>query len=175
MATKYPISDIPTFEAKMIANCYDASERGLIKILIRTGMHISCICALTPNDLKKKNTRLAISWKRPKTHKTMEFYLYKEDIDDIKAFLDPNSRRLKRKGYHCKIKNIGIRAGYDDIAPMTFRHNLCIKMMQKYRGDVNLVAQIMGCTPNVIYRNYAAYSQAQIDARMLEGEHDAVY
>lgn len=168
MATKYPISDIPTFEAKMIANCYDAPERGLIKVLIRTGMHISCVCELSEKNLKRKDKRLAISWKRPKTHKTMEFYLYKEDIDDIKAFLDPKVRRLKRKGYHCKIKNIGQRAGYDDIAPMTFRHNLCIKMMEKYNGDVNLVSQIMGCSPGVIYRNYAAYSQAQIEDKMID-------
>jgi site-specific recombinase XerD len=158
--TKYPILD-GAFDAKMIEACYDDVERGMVRLLSITGMHISSLCNLKTTSLSRRGVMTYIVWVRPKTNKTMEARIPKQFVSDVEAFL--RARRLGRVGYDDKIKVIAKRAGYEGISAMTFRHNRCIKAIQDHDGNPMLVAQVMGCSAEIVFRNYSKLSEQQLE------------
>jgi integrase len=165
--TKYPILD-GVFDAKMIEACFDDVERGMIRLLIITGMHVSSLCNLKPSMLSRRGVMTYIVWVRPKTKKTMEARIDKQYVADVEAFL--KVRRLCRVGYDDKIKNIAKRAGYDGISAMTFRHNRCIKAIKDHDGNPMLVAQVMGCSAEIVFRNYSKLSEQQLADKERDAE-----
>jgi len=165
--TKYPILD-DAFDAVMLEACYGGAERGLIRILSLTGMHVSALCKLTPASIIPRGSLSYIAWKRPKTNKTMEALLPKRYHEDVYAFIA--SRRLTRWAYNIKLKQIGERAGYPGISTMTFRHNRCVRAIKEHQGNPMLVAQIMGCTVDVVFRNYSKLSEMQLADKERDAE-----
>lgn len=150
--TKYPIID-KGFTLKMLGASKDDEERGLITILDLTGMHVSAICSLSPSSMVKQGSQHVLRWIRPKTDKTLECYISKDKVELINAFL--GMRRKSRQHYFNTVKEIGDRAGYDSVSPMTFRHNRCIRALTEEDHTIWEVPHIMGCTLEVAVRNYS--------------------
>ncbi len=69
--TKYPVLD-DDFLLKTLGVCQDDEERGLVTILDLTGMHVSCLCSLSPEILIKQGNRTYLWWVRPKTNMTLQ-------------------------------------------------------------------------------------------------------
>ncbi|MBI0584658.1 MAG: tyrosine-type recombinase/integrase [Methanomassiliicoccus sp.] len=157
--TKYPILD-DDFVTLMLGSCYDNEDRGLVTILSLTGMHISSLCALGPGNLIKQGSKAYLQWVRPKTNKTLQALIPKDYAKDICEFLA--LRRKTRQHYHALVKKIGERAGYEDVSPMTFRHNRCLRALTKEGYSIFEVPQIMGCTLDVAVRNYSKLREDQL-------------
>lgn len=173
MTTKYPILD-PDVKLKLLGACRDDKERGLILILLETGMHVSCIAS--PRDRKGKprerpkvirEGRLRfVEWKRPKTNRLLRSNpITSVEAELIEAFLKMPSQSGKHYDTICC--QIGKRAGYDGVSSMTLRHTRCIRALRpKEQGGEGYtiweVPHVMGCTLDVATRNYAALSGEQL-------------
>lgn len=155
MVTKFPILD-DDFLLKMIGACRDQGERGIIRILDLSGMHVS---SLRNVKVVTKGSRKYLSWVRPKTNRTMECLVPPDNLDDILGFLahKPHSREQYRR----IVKEIGARAGYESISPMTFRHNRCIRSIKAHDHNPFIVAQDMGCSVDVVFRNYSKLKEIE--------------
>lgn len=157
--TKYPVLD-EDFLIKMVGSCSNDEERGLVLVLHLTGMHISSVCELDPSSLIKQGSRTYIRWVRPKTNKTLQAQVPKEYVEPIRDFLA--MRRKTRQHYHTVLKTIGARAGFQDVSPMTFRHNRCLRGLTQEGYTIYEVPQVMGCTLDVAVRNYSKLREDQL-------------
>lgn len=95
---------------------------------LRGGMHISSCVSLTTDNIKKRGSRHFLEWSRTKTRCGVPAQIPKDYLDGITAYLS-HPRRLTRQQHNNILKEIGERAGYDELAPMTFRHTLCVKLI----------------------------------------------
>ena len=154
--TKYPVLD-PDFTIKMIGACKDEEERGLIRILDLSGMHVS---SLGNVKVVTKGSKHFLSWMRPKTNKTLEVLIPSDNLQDIQGFL--THKRHSRRHYLRMVQVIGERAGYEGISPMTFRHNRCIRSIKDHDCNPFIVAQDMGCSIDVVFRNYSKLREDQL-------------
>lgn len=165
--TKFPILD-KDFLNKMRGACKNKKERAVLMILALTGMHVSSLMKLTAKNLIQKGRSYDLEWVRPKTAKTLSMNLSinvpDEDFEAIKEFLE--SKKKSRQWYWKMVRDIGKRADYDGISPMTFRHTRCIQMI---RDDYPLltIPHLMGCTMDVVEKNYSKLAEAQKDAESL--------
>ena len=157
--TKYPVLD-DDFTIKMLGVCHDEEERGIITVLDLTGMHVSSLCGLGPENLIKQGSKSYLRWVRPKTNKTLQALVPKESVQTIHELL--KMRRKSRQHYHALVKQIGIRAGYQDVSPMTFRHNRCLRGLTKEGYSIFEIPQVMGCTLDVAVRNYSKLKEDQL-------------
>ena len=160
MVTKYPVLD-PNFPLAMIGACEDDVERGLVRILL-TGMHISNVVSLTEKNIIREGPNVYLTWGRVKTGKQLRAWVRgKNELADMRAFIT-RKRRKTIRWYQRLVKIIGERAGYENISPMTFRHSRCVQLLKEHDYNVPLVAQLMGCSQNVIIRNYAQLADMQL-------------
>ena len=157
--TKYPVLD-EGFTLKMLGACRNDEERGLVTVLDLTGMHVSSICSLCPANLIKQGNRTYLRWIRPKTKKTLQALVPKEALPTVSAFL--GMRRKSRQHYHALVRDIGRRAGFEDVSPMTFRHNRCLRGLTKEGYTIFEIPQVMGCTLDVAVRNYSKLREDQL-------------
>jgi len=162
--TKYAIVD-PNFFPKVLAEAKNEKERGMIAILYYSGMHVSSLIKLNRSNLKKSGNSNRLEWRRTKTGKAMSCTIPSKHIDSIVAFLE--SRKPSRQYIHRIIREMGAKAGYDDISPMTFRHSRCVRaFLPKDQGGDGLpffvINQLMGCSMGVVIRNYALMTDLQI-------------
>lgn len=142
----------------MIGACIDEQERGLIRILDLSGMHVS---ALRNVSIASRGNRNYLTWKRPKTNKTLEVLIPPDNLVDIQGFLA--HKRHHRTQYYRIVKQIGKKAGFEGLSPMTFRHNRCIRSIEAHQGNLFVVSQDMGCTWQVVVRNYSKLSEEQME------------
>lgn len=154
---KYGITD-DSFLAKMIEQCDNDRDRGLVYILYFTGMHGSCLSTLTLDSLKHEGDKVYIRWRRTKTKKQMEAPLPKDKLPIIETFLTARKRSIQWT--NIALKDIGQRAGFDDVTTMTFRHTRCIQLIKK-GIPLSVIAEVMGCTVGVIIRNYGKLTETQ--------------
>ena len=157
--TKYPVLD-DDFTIKMLGSCLDDEQRGIITILDLTGMHVSSLCQIGPENLIRQGAKTYLRWVRPKTKKTLTALVPKEKILTLQSFLE--LRRKSRQHYHFLVKSIGIKAGYQDVSPMTFRHNRCLRGLTKEAYSIYEIPQVMGCTLDVAARNYSKLREDQL-------------
>lgn len=149
---KYPVVD-PDFYIKMRGAAWNEEVRGLCVVLELTGMHIWSVTKLKAGNLKRQGKHRVLEWVRPKTMKTLNRIIPKDDVDIVEAFIT-KYRRKSRQHYHNVIKEVGQRAGYDDvISPMTYRHQRCISLLKSGK-EVWEVPHIMGCTLDTVMKNY---------------------
>jgi len=167
--TKYPILDT-AFLPKLIEQCTDDIERGLVYVLYYTGMHGSCLQEITEKSLIKEGPRYYLEWSRPKTHKTMRCLVPLEKIATITAFLQAKKKTIQ--GYNFRIKRIGSKAGFDGISTMTFRHTRCIRALRDEGYGLYMVPHVMGCTPEVVARNYTKMTEEQLDREKVNLDED---
>ena len=165
--TKYPIMD-DAFYLRMLGACADDEERGLITIFDLTGMHVSSMCELGPDNLIRQGGKTYIRWVRPKTNKTLQALVPNDRIQTIEKFL--KMRRKSRQFYHFLVKKIGLKAKYEDVSPMTFRHNRCLRGLTVEGYSIYEIPQVMGCTLDVAVRNYAKLREDQLAREQREGQ-----
>jgi integrase len=156
---KFPVID-PDFLIKLLGVCRDDEERGLIQVLNLTGMHISSVCKLGPDNIIKRGAKTYITWIRPKTNRTLEALIPPSIEHDILGFT--THKRHSRQHYLRMVKVIGLRAGYEGISPMTFRHNRCIRAFSE-GYTLYEVPQVMGCSLEVVMRNYSKLREDQLN------------
>ena len=161
---KYAVLD-ESFLPKMIEQCVDDVDRGLVYILNFTGMHGSLLRELTTKNLIRHGDRYYIEWARTKTNKTMNAQVPKVKLPQIEAFLKSKKKTLRH--YNYVLKALGEAVGFDGISTMTFRHGRCIYMLKVEKRPITEVAQVMGCTVKVVSENYA-----QMRSDQLASEHD---
>lgn len=175
-ATKYPIIEQDTRDIllKLLGACRDDEQRGLVRLLWYTGMHPCCFASPRKkgDECRRQYIRVSkmgngwwILWRRAKTGKELRMPVPKEDIDSIKSFLA--MRAKSNKHYNDVLEAIGRRAGYDEVSCLTLRHTLCVRALTpKERGGLGMssaeVASLMGCTEEVLWRNYAQLRMDQI-------------
>jgi len=158
--TKYPILD-DDFLVKMLGSCANDEQRGMVTVLELTGMHVSSLCSLSPDSMIRQGSKTYLRWVRPKTHKTLQALIPKESVGTVAAFL--KVRRKSRQYYHFLTNEIGEKAGYQDVSPMTFRHNRCLRGLTKEGYSIWEIPQVMGCTLDVAARNYSKLREDQLD------------
>ncbi len=172
MSTKYPIIDRDV-RLKLLGACIDDEQRGLVLLLYNTGMHAACFCSPRKGTeyrrdqirITREGGRHYISWSRAKTDKRLRVPIGKHDADAIKKFLA--MRPKTNKHYNDVLTRIGNRAGYDGVTCATMRHTFCIRALTPVdEGGLGLsfheAAMVMGCTLEVLYRNYAQLRMDQI-------------
>lgn len=149
-STKRPVSD-DGFYLRMINACADREERGMVQILDLTGMNVSSLCSLSPKDLVREGDGHALYWMNPRTSKSYSIPIPDDQYQMIFDFV--NMRRKTRQQYHALVKKIGRKAGYQDISPITFRHNLCLRLL-KEKCSFSEVQRITGCSLPFVMRTY---------------------
>ena len=146
------------FLPKMIEQCSDDQERGMVYILYYTGMHGSVLRNLSLDNLKVEGESTYLRWTRTKTNKRMEAPLPQNRLPIIRQFLIG-----KKPGFrwmNILLKDIGERAGYEGVSTMTFRHTRTLRLIQE-GVPLPMIAEVMGCTGDVITRNYAKLTETQ--------------
>lgn len=162
--TKYAVLD-KAFLPKMIEQCVDDVDRGLIYTLYFTGMHGSLLESISEKNLIRHGDKHYLEWSRTKSKRTMNTQVPKVKIPQIEAFL--KSKKKTMRHYNYLLKAIGEGAGFEGLSTMTFRHSRCVRMLRDEKRPVTEVAQEMGCTIDVVTRNYAKMRNDQ-----LASEHD---
>lgn len=182
-ATKYPVLD-PDFKLKLLGACRDDEERGLISLLWLTGMHV---CVFSNDEdrprprIKKEGPITYIYWKRAKTGKELRQAIPRDMVEVITDFLAlKHGKRKCIKVYSDKVREIGRRAGYDDVSPNTLRHTRCLRgLLSKERGGEGRtmweMTTVMGCSIDVVRRNYSVLHDLQyLDDAELGKEYEEV-
>lgn len=164
--TKYAIVD-PDFFPKVLAETKNEKERGMIVVLYCSGMHVSSLIELSKSNLKKVGNAYRLEWRRTKTGKAMSCNIPSKYHGPVAAFLE--SRKPSRQYIHRIIKEMGAKAGYENISPMTFRHSRCVRaFLPKEQGGEGMpffvVNQLLGCSMGVITRNYAIMTDGQVQS-----------
>jgi integrase len=167
---KYPVLD-KDFILKMLGACLTDEQRAVIFILWLTGMHISSLMNLSKDSLKKMGDKYYLEWVRPKTKKTLRAEISKEYVPLVEKFL--SMKKKTRVHYWSIVKEIGKRAGYDDISPMTFRHTRCVRALMSIEDggegySLFEVPHLMGTTPDVVARNYSQIPKEVLEKKMRE-------
>lgn len=172
--TKFPILD-RDFRPKILNQCETQTDRGLIKLLFATGMHISAALEVTPESVLKEGKRKKVKWRRPKTERMLQVYLLPTDIEDIEFWAALSPTRKKSDTYWFRrIGELARNAGYDDVSTMTFRHTKCCTLLARGWPD-SLVAAFLGCTVQVVQRNYSKMKEDEmyrLDAEAMSKEFD---
>jgi integrase len=170
---KYPIIDRDV-KLKMLGACADDRERGLVLLLLNTGMHPSVFCSPRKRNGKARERPKVVrdgaerylQWKRPKTNKTLRSLpIRKDELALIEKFLALPTQ--SNKHYDFILERIGRRAGYDGVSCLTMRHTYCIWLLRpKAEGgrgfSIYQVPHWMGCTLEVAARNYSIMSSSQL-------------
>jgi hypothetical protein len=118
--TKKAVED-SDFYQKMLRCCTNDEQRGLVTILDMTGMRVSGLCGLTPSSLVYVDGKPGIQWREPQTGLLFKTQVDGRKLHNVECFL--RSRRKTRRHYYNLIRQIGARAGFEDVSPMTFFHN----------------------------------------------------
>lgn len=147
---KYGVRD-KMFYTKMRASAWNTESLSIAVIFELTGMHVWSMQRLTPESIHKEGGDRVLYWVRPKNYKTLNRLLPSNDVDLVKSGLE--FRRKSRTFYWDVVKNLGKRAGFDDISPMTYRHQRCVWLL--WHGySVWEVPHIMGCDLDIVMKNY---------------------
>lgn len=172
--TKFAILD-DNFFPRMMSEARNDKERGMVAILYYSGMHASSLLTLNRSNLKRIGSNHRLEWRRTKTARAMSCAIPSRYNEPVIAFLE--SRKPSRQYIHRVVKELGQKAGYDDISPMTFRHTRCVRaFMPKDQGGDGLpffaVNQIMGCSMGVVVRNYAIMADHQLYSDVTESKEE---
>lgn len=169
MNKKFPEPD-PNFYKKVRAHATTDFQRGIVFILQATGMHLACLLSLKPNQM---NTNGHISWARTKTGRPMRAKVPKADRMTVRAWIGRyGSNKRSASGVQKALRQVGARAGFPDVSPMTFRAQRAVRLLDE--GEpYHEVAHLMGCSPGVLMANYAQLKEdRKVDRDDAMGECD---
>jgi integrase len=131
-----------------------------VRLLHYTGMHPSSLMGL--HDITHIVDK-TLRWRRPKTKKVLSVEL-KGDMYQIAEQWLTRKKRYSQSWLNQEVKQIGIKAGYPDLAPTTFRHTKCLELIKENKDDplmTTIVSQKLGCTEGVVWRNYARLKELE--------------
>lgn len=148
MEKKFPEAD-PHFYEKVRGACKDDYERGMVLILQHTGMHLSCMMALTLSQLDDGGH---LHWRRTKTHRPMRALIPEGDRDLVRKWIASPSKTDRYVQY--KIAEIGSRAGFPGLSPMTFRTMRGCTLLDE-GWQAHEVCHILGCKLSTLQDHYA--------------------
>lgn len=151
MNKKFPEPD-PDFYMKVRAASINDFQRGVVFILQATGMHLKCLVSLTIDQMDIKGD---ISWRRTKTERPMRARVPEGDRMTVRAWIEAyGSNKRTGRWVQYNLKEVGTRAGFPDLSPMTFRAQRAVRLLDE--GEpYHEVAHLMGCSPHVLMANYA--------------------
>jgi len=141
----------------------EMGENEIVILLLRyTGMHVSILAKPEQYNLRVDHEEGMIIWNRTKKegreaytsipiHKSLTF-----DIDEYINDIKKRKRRVSRQFFFNLIKDIGERAGKPDLSPMSFRHTLCVSLLNEGYPE-QLVRQTMNVSPKVM-NTYAKFT-----------------
>ncbi len=124
--------------------------------------------------LVKEGPRTYVYWHRAKTGRSLRQAVPPDMLPSIQGFLDEGFGRRKCISQYSKmVRSVGKRAGYENISPNTLRHTRCLRaLMPRDKGGDGLTiyeaAHVLGCSLDVVVRDYAALSDEQYDS-LLDG------
>ena len=152
----------PEFVARMRAEARGVMEAGTVAILAETGMHRSSLAALTPASLQPvgaapdRPPRWFLYWVAPKAQRkerSLRARVPEADVPVVREWLGRCSGRTGDYYYRVVVE-VGRRAGYPGVSPMTFRHQRVVALLR--RGvDPVLVSHLTGATLATIEKHYA--------------------
>jgi len=156
---KFPEAD-PAFYEKVRAAAVSDFQRGIVFILQHSGMHLECLLGLEPSQMDDKGD---IHWHRTKTDRPMRARIPPEDRMTVRAWIERYGRNRKSpSGVQWALKQVGARAGFPDLSPMSFRTQRAVVLLDEGMQP-HEVCHIMGCSLDVLMANYA---QLKVDRRV---------
>lgn len=156
-------------EATKLSNEGNDEPRKILLMLRWTGMHVSVLSEPNKHNLHTEtiNGIRYIVWYRPKKtdkkartqvaiHKSINFDV-DEYIEQLKRRRNAtNRRKISRRYFYEKIKELGERAGVPGISPMSLRHTFGVGLAtQGYPREY--IKQKMNCSDRVL-QTYLQYS-----------------
>jgi len=135
-----------------------------IMILLRTGMHISCL--LRPSDHNLVVGTGYITWKRAKTSTQVRLPIH----PDIREFVGPffvwayNNPR-SNMWFFRRLKVVATGIGHPEISALTFRHTYC-RWCFRQGLDIYLVMRCMGVTSIETLSTYAEAIEKEREERI---------
>lgn len=163
---KYPPTD-PHFAEKVRGACRNDFERGMVYILLASGMHVSNLVARhrgKPLDPVIMTYDGDLRWDRVKTYRPMKARVPHGDRDLVRWWLKKFPRRRSERSIQYHIKEIGRRSGFPDLSPTSFRVWRACKLLDE-GVPPHEVRHLIGCSMNVLMDNYA---QLKDDRRVEE-------
>lgn len=159
---KYPSTD-PLFLEKIRGSCRDDFERGIVAILSSTGMHVANLVGqhrgrkLVPPYLTGEGD---LRWRRVKTNVPMSARIPVGDRDLVSWWLDRYVHKRSERAVQYRLKEIGERAGFPDLSPMSFRVHYACKLLDEGMSPHKVKHQL-GCSLEVLMGNYAKLEAAR--------------
>ena len=159
-----------------------ARDRSLIRLLLDTGIRAEEICDITFNDLNLNTNCITIRGKgagRDKKERTVYFgklcakFLWQylaprlgKTRPDSPVFLKRaviDDAPMTRSGLWQLLKDLGERAGVQNVHPHRFRHTFAITYLRN-GGDVFTLQMLLGHSDMEMVRRYALIAQADCAA-----------
>lgn len=149
-------------------------NRALILLLLDTGIRAEELCTIRMQHVDKRNQRIYIFGKGAKerhvsfssrTHQALWRYLTtRPDIQNNDAlFVTESGREFKRTRLLKLLKNIGRRAGVNDVTVHRFRHTFAIQYLRNH-GDPYTLQKLLGHSTLDMVKRYLAIAQADVEA-----------
>lgn len=146
-AKKFPVLD-EDFLDKCLEACDSDEEKGLFLTYWYTGMRASEPTELTRNSLKSDGHVWWIVWTDQSTGKLLNARIPDEKhVEIVAKFLD--MKRKTRIWYHFLIRDIGERAGYENISPESLRKTYCVKLLREGHTSAEIQRR-MRCSSEVV-------------------------
>lgn len=174
--TKYFVPD-DDFYVKMRAAARNWKELGALLLLEHTGMHVSSLAFLTPDALRREGPRVLVYWTAPKPQRNVRSLrapIPARDVDIVETWLRKWGGKRTERTWCRIVAEVGGRAGYQGVSPMTYRHQRIVLLMKRLNGDVRRVAALTGATFSTIEHHYAQAAPGLYEDEGLLEEGDAL-
>ena len=144
-----PFSDVEV--AKLIEACKDERERALVSFLNATGCRVSEVCGLNIRDIDFHALQLTVNGKGNKQRTVyiddvcaMHLRRYIQNRTDMNPALFIGQRgRLTDGGIRIALKELGERAGVENVHPHRFRRTLATNLID-HGMQIQEVAAVLG-------------------------------
>ena len=137
---------------KLKSACKTRRDLALVSFLYSTGCRVSEVVALNASDIDFRRREVIVIGKGDKERTVyltevaamhLKNYLDSRKDDNPALFLGKGKKRLKKNGIEILLKNIGKRAGVENVHPHRFRRTLATYMID-HGAAMQDVQQILG-------------------------------
>jgi len=153
---KYANED-PDFYLKMRGAASTLLERGAVIILELTGMHVTSLADLEADALVREGDRHYLYFRLPKRQRkrrSLRASVPREDVKTVREWLKRYSGRRSTRWLSQVVHDVGVRSGYPNVSPMTYRATRIVKLMDSLKS-VRQVSYRTGATFSTIEDHYA--------------------
>jgi len=147
---RLPYSDVDI--EKLKEACQSIRDKAMICFLLSTGCRISEVCALNRDDVDLLNKECIVLGKGNKERRVymddisvmmLKRYLDERTDDSEALFVGKGTERIQPGGVRAMLKNIGEKAGVENVHPHRFRRTLATNLIN--RGmPIQEVARVLG-------------------------------